>query len=562
VPSVLDPVVLAIQFVSIAARRKPQGANLEQKLLLRAKAARTLNSLRLEPELRTQIRATERGKAENKLRIELRKRVDDTPELLRLVAWAIKSLQLLMPLLTRQEQAQVKELLSDLEETSETLKHIHDREKREQKSAPAPKPKAPPQKTAATSPGKYKIIVPPIIKIKPTAALQKSSKRFSDEDIRKAIKNATYFNRKSDYPLEIIDSSGLPGKPSVADVRSAPPTTPEEAVRKSVCPVWFATNRIQLTGKKKWFGTEADPDGTVHYGKCEVTIPETHKFGSVGTPLFQRVLNFRWKDDHLKLRSVETITDADSFYKKLHDELSSLLKDKRQLFIYLHGFNNTFEEAAIRSAQMAVDLKIKGAVGFFSWPSVGKTGLLAYTKDGSHVVNSEEEITTFLLRMASDTAADSVILFAHSMGSRALTRSLKSIAEKVAAGTAVKFAQIIFAAPDIEAKRFSEIATAFNSVANNTTMYVSSKDRALKASSIVNDTDRAGFTPPVTIVPPMHTIECTDVDLTLLGHSYYADAVDVLHDMFDLINFQAPPKGRARVHSETFKGVEYWKIGA
>jgi esterase/lipase superfamily enzyme len=558
VPSVLDPVVLAIQFVSIAARRKPQGANLEQKLLLRAKAARTLNSLRLEPELRTQIRATERGKAENKLRIELRKRVDDTPELLRLVAWAIKSLQLLMPLLTRQEQAQVKELLIDLEETSETLKHIHDREKREQKSAP--KPKAPPQKPATASPGKYKIIVPPIIKIEPTTGLKKSGKRFSDEDIRKAIKNATYFNPKSGDRVDYLGYAVPPGEYTTPPSPSA--VTPDKAAEKGICPVWFATNRVKLTDRKKSFGTKPDPDGTVHYGKCEVTIPETHKFGSVGTPLFQRVLNFQWKDDHLKLRSVEAIANADTFYKQLHDELNSLPKDKRQLFIYLHGFNSTFEEAAIRTAQMGVDLKIKGAVSFFSWPSNGKPYPASYRKDASRVVNSEEEITTFLLRTATDTAADSVILFAHSMGSRALTRSLHSIVAKVAAGTAVKFAQIIFAAPDIEAKRFSEIAAAFNSVANNTTMYVSSKDKALWVSEYLSDSDRAGFTPPVTIIPPMDTIECTEVDLTVLGHSYYAEAADVLHDIFDLINLHVPPGDRARLRSANFNGRPYWKIGA
>ena len=50
-------------------------------------------------------------------------------------------------------------------------------------------------------------------------------------------------------------------------------------------------------------------------------------------------------------------------------------------------------------------------------------------------------------------------------------------------------------------------------VAARTTLYVSSKDRALASSGIVHDAPRAGYTPPVTIVDGIDTVPSACVDL-------------------------------------------------
>jgi hypothetical protein len=90
-------------------------------------------------------------------------------------------------------------------------------------------------------------------------------------------------------------------------------------------------------------------------------------------------------------------------------------------------------------------------------------------------------------------------------------------------------------------------------------MYVSARDKALGLSKWLQDSDRAGFTPPVTIVPDIDTIEVTDIDLTLLGHGYYANAEGVLRDIYELLNFNAPPEKRARTRFAPEK--KYWTIG-
>lgn len=47
-------------------------------------------------------------------------------------------------------------------------------------------------------------------------------------------------------------------------------------------------------------------------------------------------------------------------------------RSERRAFIFVHGFNNSFEDAARRTAQIAFDVKFDGVPLFYSWPSKGK----------------------------------------------------------------------------------------------------------------------------------------------------------------------------------------------
>jgi esterase/lipase superfamily enzyme len=171
-------------------------------------------------------------------------------------------------------------------------------------------------------------------------------------------------------------------------------------------------------GATTGFANEAERDRAVHYGKCLVDIPKTHQFGSLGTRLWQRWSTFRFEDDHLKLERIERFTDCPMFFDALRKELATLEASERQVLVYLHGYNVTFEEAALRAAQVGFDLKIEGATVFFSWPSCGKVG--GYFADADRIAESEKAITEFLINMANGAGANRIHIVAHSMGSRGL----------------------------------------------------------------------------------------------------------------------------------------------
>jgi esterase/lipase superfamily enzyme len=95
-----------------------------------------------------------------------------------------------------------------------------------------------------------------------------------------------------------------------------------------------------------------------------------------------------------------------------------------------------------------------------------------------------------------------------------------------------RFGQIFLAAPDVDARYFKMVASVYPQVSDRTTLYVSARDKALGASKFLHDNTRAGHIPPITVVPGIDTVVGTDISLDFLGHGYFAEAFNVLYDMY------------------------------
>jgi esterase/lipase superfamily enzyme len=323
--------------------------------------------------------------------------------------------------------------------------------------------------------------------------------------------------------------------------------------------VWYATTRAPVDPADPSRGFTNLDGGTVRFGTCTVQVPKTHQFGSTGTTLYRRVLRLRFSDDHLKIVE-RTAIDPTEFFTSLRGQLADLEEADRVLLVYLHGYNVSFDEAAIRAAQIGFDLKVPGATAFFSWPSVGSTR--AYLADINRIAASETQIADFLTHASTATGARAVHIIAHSMGNVGLARAIQRITAKATARGGVQFGQIVLAAPDIDVPLFRDLAAIYPSISEHTTMYVSARDRALGLSRWLQRSDRAGYTPPVTVVPEIDTIEVTDLDLTMLGHAYYAEAAPILYDIDALLRYNQPPSQRLRLEPAGDPTAPYWKIRA
>ncbi|MFL5329187.1 MAG: alpha/beta hydrolase [Gemmataceae bacterium] len=248
----------------------------------------------------------------------------------------------------------------------------------------------------------------------------------------------------------------------------------------------------------------------------------------------------------------------DQFWAQLSQAMSDLDPEERQGLVFLHGYNVDFDAAAIRAAQIGYDLKVPGATAFFSWPSCGTVA--AYPADESCIEASEPYIAEFLQDFVTKSGLSRVHLVAHSMGNRGLLRALQRLGTRLTEARAIPFGQIILAAPDIDAQVFSGLANLYPQFGERTTLYASPADRAVAISQWIHRYPRAGLTPPVTVVPGVDTIEVPHFNVfELLGHGYYAEAEALLHDMFDLIRRNAPPKDRQRLlATQTTSGHDYW----
>ena len=222
------------------------------------------------------------------------------------------------------------------------------------------------------------------------------------------------------------------------------------------------------------------------------------------------------------------------------------MPDEPQALVYLHGYNVSFDEAAIRAAQIGFDLKVPGAMSFFSWPSRGALG--GYAADEASIEASEAAITDFLVRLATDSGAARLHVIAHSMGNRGLLRAIQRITAQAASTAGIRFGQVFLAAPDLDVGLFRDLATFYPKISERTTLYVSARDRALEASHWIHQFDRVGYAPPVTVVDGIDTVEVTGLDLSILGHGYFAEAHGVLYDMYHLLGQNTDPRSRIRLH--------------
>lgn len=294
--------------------------------------------------------------------------------------------------------------------------------------------------------------------------------------------------------------------------------------------------------------------GPVELGTCEVTIPKQHEVGQVERPSIFR-LEFREDPtQHVILQSV-TPEPTDAFFTKLrvHVENSA----QKEAFVFVHGFNVTFEAAAQRTAQMAYDLQFQGAPIFFSWPSQG--GLLQYTVDETNVVWTVPHLKEFLRDVARRSGARSVHLIAHSMGNRALTAALQAMTYE-AQETLPKFREVVLTAPDIDAEIFRrDIAPAVVRTADRVTLYASSNDEALVLSKQLHGYARAGDSGEgLLLLSGIDTIDVSSVDTSLLGHSYYGENRSVLDDLWDLLHEAKPPGQRRWLLQKTWDNMKYW----
>ncbi len=348
--------------------------------------------------------------------------------------------------------------------------------------------------------------------------------------------------------------------------RSAPlilpkePGPPEQAPHLDKCDyvVWYGTNRRRNDARDISKGYSAARDTIVHYGNCYVYIPEGHKIGSIGSPWWKRLIGCT--DDRLILKSIYEF-EVDFFWQSLVRRLALVDPTERQAVVFVHGYNVSFQDAALRAAQIGFDLSIKGAMAFFSWPSQGD--LSGYLADAATIEASEDDITEFLISFAELSGAQNVHIIAHSMGNRGVLRAVNRIAERARRRTGVPFGQVILAAADVDADTFRKLSAAYAKVAHRTTLYVSARDRAVEASHWLHHFPRAGLMPPVCVVPGIDTIGVTNVDMTLLGHGYVGEAREVLTDMHQLIATGSPPQQRFGLQKQkTECGDPYWLIRA
>ena len=291
-------------------------------------------------------------------------------------------------------------------------------------------------------------------------------------------------------------------------------------------------------------------DYELSFGSCLVSIPPHRKELNVSSP---RLLGTWDATKHDMLMSISEPMSFTSLRDQLNARMRAADPNKRQLLLFIHGYNVPFEEAARRTAQIYWDLEFKGAPVFYSWPSAGK--ILRYWADESSVEWTTPHLRDFLRRLAQETDAQQIHLIAHSMGNRALTNALAQLASENAAiartaqcagattacptplKPAVRFNQVVLAAPDMDRATFEQLAESVKTVSEKITLYASRKDRAVLGSWFLHYFKRLGMpTGKAEFIAGIDAVDATLASTGFLGHSYYGSSL-----LWDISNLLCDP---------------------
>ncbi|HKW35441.1 MAG TPA: alpha/beta hydrolase [Candidatus Acidoferrum sp.] len=324
----------------------------------------------------------------------------------------------------------------------------------------------------------------------------------------------------------------------------------------AVVKIFYATDR-QRTGKNSpsrfYSGNRAENE-ELSFGVAEVSIPRDHRMGELESPSIWK-LEFRAiPERHVVLLSISQ-EKSDTFFEHVSNRVNS--SQRKEAFVFVHGYNVTFSQGVRRTAQLAYDLAFDGPAILYSWPSVGK--FLGYTVDEANVEWTAAHLTHFLELLTARTGVTTLHLIGHSMGNRAITNALRIVSDHRQAGSGRRFRQIILTAPDIDSGVFRQLSEAVSLAGDRVTLYASSMDEALAASKVFHGYPRAGESGEnIVVVNGIDTVDASAVNTSLLGHSYYSENRSVLSDIFRLVRDGAPPSDRFGLTLIKHGDMNYW----
>ncbi len=312
--------------------------------------------------------------------------------------------------------------------------------------------------------------------------------------------------------------------------------------------VYYATDRNQTKSEllTELFGN--DRSDSLKLGSGQVSIPPGHCRGRLEAPL---VGSPHEPTRHVALVDVSAPQEHSEFFQSLRASVAQ--SRRREVFVFVHGFAMTFENAARRTAQIAHDIRFDGPAVLYSWPSRG--WLLSYLVDTTNAEWSAYYLAQFLDELVNESGAEHIHLMAHSMGTRVLTRAVKDyLARRAGASSPVAgdggdgavFDQIILAAADMDAQIFErDYARHMATAARRVTIYVSSADWALGGTQRLHLYSRLGQgslrqVDLDLLTSRIDVINATSQDRGPVGHVYYSRSPRVLDDLRGVLAGETP----------------------
>lgn len=273
--------------------------------------------------------------------------------------------------------------------------------------------------------------------------------------------------------------------------------------------------------------SEAGNDGQTRNSLQMIGTPPDHRIGQLERPS----IGAPDPAKHFALVGRRGLDDA-GLQAEIASHLSGRIGSNRDILLYVHGFNTSYDESRFRLAQIVEDGRFGGVPVLFTWPSTNN--LLDYGAARESATVSRDALARLIRQLTETPGVGRVHILAHSMGAWLTMEALRQDAIAGSPALAEKLGDVMLAAPDIDLTVFRQQLARIDP--SHVFVLVAANDRALSLSrTLAGDRQRLGAMDPNNPADraALTALGVRVYDLTreadiFIGHGAYADAPDAL----------------------------------
>jgi esterase/lipase superfamily enzyme len=281
-----------------------------------------------------------------------------------------------------------------------------------------------------------------------------------------------------------------------------------------------------------------------------------------------------FQNEEIQLKAVRELDQA-AFVKQTR----RLIQDSpyRSLLVVLHGFREAFPSALRKTAFLSHVLDVDSPVLLFDWPGNQGSSLGGYRQARRVAEASGAELARTLQLIIREIKPDRLWLIANSMGGQVVVDAFSLLyREADLADTETEIEDVVLTAPDVDHDKFNnQFKQEITALARNLTVYVSSNDRALLMSRIINRGRRLGESTLSTdqleeavrvanLVEPgsglIALVDVTPVNRTRNFHNFSLETPEFFDDLYLRLTNTDTPRSRLIYEVQAPQGAVYWVL--
>jgi esterase/lipase superfamily enzyme len=282
-------------------------------------------------------------------------------------------------------------------------------------------------------------------------------------------------------------------------------------------------------------------------------------------------------NEEIQLNQVSGL-DQQAFVGQLREQVAS--SPHQSLLLVVHGFREAFPSALRKTAFLAHVLDINTPVLVFDWPGDQGGSLRGYRRARGVAQASGQDLAAMLEMIVEEVQPKRLWMIANSMGGQVVADAFHLLHRDGGfADSQTEFENVVLTAPDVDHEEFNQqFKQEMNDLAENVTVYVSSNDRALLASRLINRSLRLGES---TLDPSnpgqvqqsarisdllepgddrLSLVDVTPVNRTRNFHNFSLETPEFFDDLFLRLTNEDMPQSRELYFLETPGGVRYFVL--